>query len=294
MDILKLNEWIDTNGIHIGTPPSVNCVSPNTTTATSTYTYTYEPKINWSDSTTRDYWNGVIKATDDFSNWLNDTNIAKKYIQMINEFNKNKEKDEMEEKKTIAYRELATTNFKVLTKPPVIEKAYFPRNMTVTVFYCDKLDGVKFGSNGIEFYYRDSYEKSKTVKVTCVGGDEFSYETGLNIAIAKVLFGDTYEFPYIEKIADDYKQIKFIKKLVKTSVKEFVERMKLEAKCKAMEYERKEIIKRRKAKKIAKKNKRKNAERQFIVDTISDIVNKLEGNENVDFFEGVEEENTTE
>lgn len=291
---LTLNEWIDTDGIHLGVP--------HTTTATSTYTYTNEPKINWSDSTTpinhnRDYWNGVIKATDDFSNWLNDTNVAKKYIQMVNELSKDKEKDEMEEEKTIAYRELAMTNFRVLTKPPVIEKAYFPRNMTVTVFYCDRLVGVKFGVDGVEFAYKDSDEKSKTVKVTCVDGDEFSYETGLDIAIAKVLFGDTYEFPYIERIANDYKQIKFIKKLVKASIKEYKERKKLEARYKVMEQERKEIIKRRKAKKIAKKNKRKNAEKQFIVDTISDIVNKIESKETVGFFEGVEEEkeeNTTE
>ena len=288
---LTLNEWIDTDGIHLGVP--------YTTTATSTYTYTNEPKINWSDSTTpinynRDYWNGVIKATDNFSNWLNDTNVAKKYIQMVNEFSKDKEKDEMEEEKTIAYRELAMTNFRVLTKPPVIEKAYFPRNMTVTVFYCDRLVGVKFGFNGVEFAYKDSDEKSKTVKVTCVGGDEFSYETGLNIAIAKVLFGDTYEFPYIERIANDYKQIKFIKKLVKASIKEYKERKKLEARYKVMEQERKEIIKRRKAKKIAKKNKRKNAERQFLVDTISDIVNKTGSKKKGGFFGKKKEENTTE
>ena len=191
-------------------------VTPYTTT--STYTYTNGPKINWSDSTTPIYPIYYDKVADDFTNWLNNTNTTKKCAKIMGELDKDKEKDEMEEKKTIAYREVVTTNFKVLTKPPVIEKAYFPRNMTVTVFYCNKLDGVKFGFDGIEFYYKDSDEVSKTVKVTCVGGDEFSYETGLNIAIAKVLFGDTYEFPYIEKIADDYKQIKFIKKLVKASV----------------------------------------------------------------------------
>jgi hypothetical protein len=177
----------------------------------------------------------------------------------------------MNDRTYVSYREASLTNFRVLTKEPVIEKAHYPHTMTVTVYYVDKLCPT-YEDNCYTFYYNNSDEQAKSVKLTCVGDDKFDYTKGVNIAIAKALYGDIYDFNYVELFAYELEHIKSVQKLVNKCIKNYKNKLIAEAKEKNDEIERKEIIKRRKAKKIAKKRRKALAEKQALVDTISDIV----------------------
>lgn len=274
--------------------------------ATSNYDYplwythtTYPPTIvRWKldDDGVKDKWK---KALLDKPLTIYDDPAIKQWMKDLESYGncKEKEKDEMKKEREVSvvtYREASLTNFRVLTKAPVIEKAHLPFTMTVTVFYTDRLYARESTDNGAVFNYYEDEGTQKTVKMSVAGDDKFDYGKGVFIAIAKVLYGDLYDFPYVELVAEELSHIKSVQKLVKACLREYRERKKLEARFEAMEQERKEIIKRRKAKKIAKKRKRAMEEKQSLVDTISDIVNKIESKEKVVSFEDSEEENTTE
>ena len=202
--------------------------------------------------------------------------VIKQWIKDLESYEncKEKEKDEMNENNRtyVSYREASLTNFRVLTKEPVIEKAHYPHTMTVTVYYVDKLRPTCEDKLGYTYYYNNSDEQAKTVKLTCIGGDKFDYTKGVNIAIAKVLYGDIYDFNYVELFAYELEHIKSVQKLVNKCIKNYKNKLIAEEKEKQEEIERKEIIKRRKAKKIAKKRRKALEEKQALVDTISDIV----------------------
>ena len=199
--------------------------------------------------------------------------VRKEDKEMIEVVNKTKKHDAMENETVfVPIREVAKTNYKVLTRNPVIEKAHFPYTMKVTVYYCDKLGLGVSNNKGLSIPYETKDEKKETVNVRCMPGDRFGYDTGVYIAIAKVLFKDTYDFSYIEEVAKGLPHLKFVEKMVRGCIKEYKDRRVLEAKSESMERERKEIIRRRKEKNLEKKRKKARAEKEALVDTISDII----------------------
>ena len=130
-----------------------------------------------------------------------------------------------------------------------------------------------------------TFNDDKQEKLVCQKEDHFSLRFGCFIAIAKHLYKDTYTPEGIEHMATEMSyQIRYVK-IVNTALKNYSKKCEEKAKEKRLEFEKKEIAERKRAKREAYKERRKvrleaersevlKAERTEMVDIIAEAIKK--------------------
>ena len=130
-----------------------------------------------------------------------------------------------------------------------------------------------------------TFNDDKQEKLVCQKEDHFSLRFGCFIAIAKHLYKDTYTPEGLEHMATEMSyQIRYVK-IVNTALKNYSKKCEEKAKEKHLEFEKKEIAERKRAKREAYKERRKarleaernealKAERAEMVDIIAEAIKK--------------------
>lgn len=130
-----------------------------------------------------------------------------------------------------------------------------------------------------------TFNDDKQEKLVCQKEDHFSLRFGCFIAIAKHLYKDTYTPEGLEHMATEMSyQIRYVK-IVNTALKNYSKKCEEKAKEKRLEFEKKEIAERKRAKREAYKERRKarleaernealKAERAEMVDIIVEAIKK--------------------
>lgn len=130
-----------------------------------------------------------------------------------------------------------------------------------------------------------TFNDDKQEKLVCQKEDHFSLRFGCFIAIAKHLYKDTYTPEGLEHMATEMSyQIRYVK-IVNTALKSYSKKCEEKAKEKRLEFEKKEIAERKRAKREAYKERRKarleaernealKAERAEMVDIIVEAIKK--------------------
>ena len=130
-----------------------------------------------------------------------------------------------------------------------------------------------------------TFNDDKQEKLVCQKEDHFSLRFGCFIAIAKHLYKDTYTPEGIEHMATEMSyQIRYVK-IVNTALKNYSKKCEEKAKEKRLEFEKKEIAERKRAKREAYKERQKvrleaersevlKAERTEMVDIIAEAIKK--------------------
>lgn len=130
-----------------------------------------------------------------------------------------------------------------------------------------------------------TFNDDKQEKLVCQKEDHFSLRFGCFIAIAKHLYKDTYTPEGLEHMATEMSyQIRYVK-IVNTALKNYSKKCEEKAKEKRLEFEKKEIAERKRAKREAYKERRKarleaernealKAERAEMVDIIAEAIKK--------------------
>ena len=130
-----------------------------------------------------------------------------------------------------------------------------------------------------------TFNDDKQEKLVCQKEDHFSLRFGCFIAIAKHLYKGTYTSEGIEHMATEMSyQIHYVK-IVNKAIKNYLKKCEEKAKEKRLEFEKKEIGERKRAKREAYKERRKarleaersevlKAERAEMVDIIAEAIKK--------------------
>ena len=130
-----------------------------------------------------------------------------------------------------------------------------------------------------------TFNDDKQEKLVCQKEDRFSLRFGCFIAIAKHLYKGTYTSEGIEHMATEMSyQIHYVK-IVNKAIKNYLKKCEEKAKEKRLEFEKKEIAERKRAKREAYKERRKarleaersevlKAERAEMVDIIAEAIKK--------------------
>ena len=130
-----------------------------------------------------------------------------------------------------------------------------------------------------------TFNDDKQEKLVCQKEDRFSLRFGCFIAIAKHLYKNTYTSEGIEHMTTEMSyQIHYVK-IVNKAIKNYSKKCEEKAKEKRLEFEKKEIAERKRAKREAYKERRKarleaernealKAERAEMVDIIAEAIKK--------------------